>query len=441
MLTAGFAEVDITPQGSWPLAGYFNERRSSGVLAPLFAKAAVLGDGRQRVAIVVLDSIGVWRQDSEAIRRAVASAVPSIDEVLITATHTHTAPAPADLFGAGEAREYIERVLRPGAVQAIKLAAERGSGVTVKTGEVQEHGLAFIRRFWMKDGRVITNPPKGDPSIVRPERQPDHTVRVFAFEQGSALTGLIVCATNHCDTIGGDRISAEWPGLMARAIERGLGDLPVLYLNGFAGDVNHFDPANPAHQASYEEAQRIGTAYAGFALQALNAARPASVDRVIAKHARVGTPLRKLSADELARARALVAQPVAAAGARMTAEEMAKGDPAVERLFAQQLLSLGEDVKGKTTEPVEIAALALGEHAFVFLPGEPFTDLGDRIRQGSPFATTTMVELYEHFFGYIPMPEHFPRGGYEPRSTMHNRLAPEAGPMLIDAAIDLLRSM
>lgn len=67
-MRAGFAEIDVTPRGPVPLAGYFNRRLSEGVLDPLYARAAVLGDGERHVAVVVLDSIAVWRQDSEHIR-------------------------------------------------------------------------------------------------------------------------------------------------------------------------------------------------------------------------------------------------------------------------------------------------------------------------------------------------------------------------------------
>lgn len=360
--------------------------------------------------------------------------------MLIAATHTHTAPAPADFFGAGQARDYIEEMLRPAACRAVREAHERCAEVSLKVGDAQESGLAFIRRYWTREGHVVTNPPKGASNVEGPEDEPDHTVRVFAFERNGSVVGLIVCAANHCDTIGGNLISADWPGLMIRRLREQLGPVPILYLNGFAGDVNHFDPKVLRHQANYQEAEHLGDGYAAYALEALQGAQPAG-EQVVARRATVTAPLRKIPPEAITRAREIVARTPLRDSSRLTAEELAKGDPAVERIFAQELLRLAEGLSVKSEEEVVIAALALGGHALVFFPGEPFTALARAVRQRSPFLSTTPVELYEHYFGYIPMPEHFERGGYETLSTEHNRLAPQAGATLVDAAVELLESI
>ena len=116
MLKVGFAEVDITPADSQLLAGYFNPRPSTGALDPLYARAVVFDDGTRRAGVVVLDSIGVWRHDSSAIRAAI-----DFDDVFISATHTHTAPSPVCIFYSGDSRNYIEGVLRPDGVYAINV--------------------------------------------------------------------------------------------------------------------------------------------------------------------------------------------------------------------------------------------------------------------------------------------------------------------------------
>jgi neutral ceramidase len=58
-LRAGAARVEITPPAGGPMAGYFHERRSTGVLDPLYARALVLDDGTWRIGIVAVDAIAL----------------------------------------------------------------------------------------------------------------------------------------------------------------------------------------------------------------------------------------------------------------------------------------------------------------------------------------------------------------------------------------------
>src|SRR5271170_6125999 len=55
----GLAEVDITPPVGFRIAGYYDERFSTGVHDPLKAKAIVLEEGGTRVAFVMCDLVGL----------------------------------------------------------------------------------------------------------------------------------------------------------------------------------------------------------------------------------------------------------------------------------------------------------------------------------------------------------------------------------------------
>src|ERR1051325_2298316 len=56
---AGLAAIDITPPVGWRMSGYFYKRLSTGTHDPLQAKAMVLQQGDERVALVFCDLIGV----------------------------------------------------------------------------------------------------------------------------------------------------------------------------------------------------------------------------------------------------------------------------------------------------------------------------------------------------------------------------------------------
>jgi hypothetical protein len=76
-----------------------------------------------------------------------------------------------------------------------------------------------------------------------------------------------------------------------------------------------------------------------------------------------------------------------------------------------RLLEAGE--AGPATLPFTVAALRLGDVAFVLSPGENFTETGALIRARSPFAHTFICGDTNGLFGYIGTDAEIRRGGYE----------------------------
>src|SRR5215470_952834 len=58
-LRIGAAEIDITPPVGHRMAGYFDERLSTDIHDPLKAKAIVIQQGKEQVAMVFCDLVGV----------------------------------------------------------------------------------------------------------------------------------------------------------------------------------------------------------------------------------------------------------------------------------------------------------------------------------------------------------------------------------------------
>ncbi len=165
-LRLGTAAVKITPPLGTPMAGYYSARGSQGVLDDLYAKAAVLDDGKTKAAMVVCDLIGLPRAPVLEARRIIAekTGIPA-DNVMISATHTHTGPvvigdtAIDDLVTGGSklSKDYAEQ-LPKWIAQAVEEAYGRRTPARVFYASENEPKLSFIRRFWMKDGTVGWNP-------------------------------------------------------------------------------------------------------------------------------------------------------------------------------------------------------------------------------------------------------------------------------------------
>ncbi len=65
--------------------------------------------------------------------------------------------------------------------------------------------------------------------------------------------------------------------------------------------------------------------------------------------------------------------------------------------------------------------------------------LGLRIKERTSPKRAHVVGYANGMVGYLPTKEAFARGGYETTFAKASRLAPEAGNILVDAAIDLVR--
>ena len=99
------------------MAGYFNERISTGVHDPLHAKAIVLQQGREQLALVSCDLVGVQLSDTASARAQASerTGIP-VSNIVICATHSHTGP-----LYEGALREYFHEA-------ALKEARGRPAG-------------------------------------------------------------------------------------------------------------------------------------------------------------------------------------------------------------------------------------------------------------------------------------------------------------------------
>ncbi len=443
MLRAGFGMADITPALGAELKGYHSRRFASGVLDPIHVRAFVLDGEATKLAVLVFDLMAVEHVQTEAIRAHLSRTLglPG-GSVIVSTTHTHTAPVVFDFFDGSPAPGYVENTLLPAAEQACRDAIASAAPFILRFGRAVEHSLAFCRRYVMKGGGVVTNPPKGSDEIDRPESEIDHDVQVLAFESDGEPTGLLVNANNHSDTIGGDKVSADWLAWMARALGEHLNrPVPVMLLNGPEGNINHYNPDNPANQVSYKECERIGRGYARFVIEALEGAEPVSADPARALSEIVEVPYRRVSQEEVERAAEVARSRPDTTGQMITANDLAKGHPYWKWIIARELIEFDRKYGALEAESVELCGFRMGECAFVGLPGEPFSEVGMGIKSGSPFERTCVFALCGDMGGYIPMPEHFGRGGYEPLTGGYNRFAPEAAELFIEGALKLLAAL
>jgi neutral ceramidase len=432
-LRVGAAQVTINPPAGAPLAGYYSFRASDGVLDDLYAKALVLECDGAKAAIVICDLITMPREVTGEARELIAkqTGIPG-DHVLIAATHTHTAPvlfrnAPRNDFdGGGSETSRAYTVGLPAQIaKSVADANAMMAPAALRAGSPRVENIAFNRRFWMQDGKVAWNPRKLDPNIVAPAGPHDPDIGVLAFDKMEKTPQPVATFVNyamHPDTVGGTKLSADFPGVIAQSIERVRRGVTV-FANGCCGNLNHRNVWWGDSQKGPPEAARLGQAISGAVCAALPQLTDVPVSSIRARKQSVQLPLPEITEADRTEVREMM--------------------PKVkEAKFLQQVKMFRVlDVLARDGKPleVEVQVIALGNDvAFVALPGEIFVELGLAIKKASPFKHTMIIELANTAIGYVPNRSAYSEGNYEVISA---RCAAGSGELLVNTATKLLREL
>ncbi|MBQ9803932.1 MAG: hypothetical protein IJW35_03715 [Lentisphaeria bacterium] len=438
----GYAQEDITPAYGLPLCGYFNPRFNKGAYDRLALKAAVFRTGDTYAAVVSYDLCLLDSKYLKNIDDMLAKAgSPLANKVLYCATHTHTGPYTYSLFDYSPDPAYMQSVAEK-TVTALTTAWDSLAEAELYTAETECTTLAFNRRYLIKGDRVLTNPGKLNPDIIRPEGGIDPKIIMMQIRQHGAPVMLLANISNHTDTIGGDYVSADWPGIMEKAIQQELGiELPVMTIIAPQGNINHFDVSTDWNQTGYEEAKRIGKAYAAVLISALYRLKKQSDTTIACAMSEFEAPYLQLSDAEYAEAKRIYEENKDAFmedGKDFTSEDIARGTPFVKKMFAEMAIACRENpIKEKRFERQIMISFG-SELAFVSLPAEPFVEIGYAIREKSRFPKTILAALGMGEVGYVGMPWHYGNEGYETRPS-RNLADPTVGETMIKNALELLK--
>ena len=446
----GLGTADITPPVGWRLASSYDETFSTGVHDPLRATAVYLADGpvvgtKNAAVMVFCDLTGFTPRVADRVRMGVRRrfGVP-VAATFVCATHAHTAPSFHDLLRddwhrrsvartGGDPHEPLDydRFLTDRCLHAVADAVAAARPCDVLAAETGVPGVAFNRRFHMRDGSVRFNPGRLNPDILRPAGPVDERLSSLWFRAAGedAPFGLLAAFPMHTAVFGGREFGADFPGVIRRELAGDFGpDFLAAYGQGTAGDVNHVDVTR-AVEDDWTAAQsaRIGRTLAD-ALRASRADAVPVTGPLAAGSRVVPLPLRENRPGDLDRAR------------RMMDRAGTSAPPSFDdRVDAYRILKVVElRSRHGDAVPAEVQAVRIGDAAVVALPHEVFVELGLDLRRRSPFPHTQIVTLSNTEDFYVPTRRAYAEGSYEVRNSP---LAPGGGELLVDAAVRLLEQL
>ena len=280
-LQAGLSRVEITPKAMLPMYGYPNRTCpvAEGTHDALYAKALVLGAGKDRVAIVTMD-IGSF--GSAALQRRVADEL-GIPVLLLASSHTHSGPQFArpdqeESPVAAAQRQYRAEVEEK-LFNLVKQASQSmfAARLGLAKGSLQ---LGYNRLVLRDDGRAraefsnLAHVPYGpvDPEFVA-LRIEDDAGQVRAVIVHYACHAVVLQASN-CS------YSADWPGAMQSKVEAALPGAQCMFVQGGAGDINPMmmgQTKNPAED--FRVVDRMGELISTQVLRAAREIRPLAPER------------------------------------------------------------------------------------------------------------------------------------------------------------------
>jgi len=382
-MEAGADTRTITPSLDHPvyLAGFQGNRVATRVAHDLRVRTLALRAGGGRpFALAVCDLVGLVREDTLAIRRALAG----IDAV-VASTHTHSGPDTIGLWGPDDATRgaddaYLERV-RGSVVASIRAAVDALGPAVLRLGDARAPGL--IRNF-------------RDPGILD-----EQVVTLAADRPDGTPIATLVNVPVHPEVLDGEStlVSPDAAGATCRAIERERGGVAV-WASGGLGGMQSPD----TETRTLEEVERFGEAFATAALASLGDERvepPLSY-----RHAEVRLPM---------------------------------WNPTF-RLALEAGILRGDLMDGHLT--VDVSSLELGPARMAFLPGEVLPALAMHVKELLACPAPFLVGLANDELGYILPREAFvePEDWNDPDPHYEESMSvgPETGPLLVAALERLL---
>ena len=446
----GFAERDITPALGMEQPGGYGKSFHQKLHDPCKVRAAVFRDGDTRVAIVSVDALLIRERLVQAARQRIHEAC-GIDPhaVLIHATHSHSS-GPTGMIYPGEFDhadelvrtlayeksstadpKYVQQV-EDEIVAAVVAAQQDDRGVKANIGRGRAEGVAFNRRFFMRNGLTYTHPRSGNPDIIEPAGPVDPEVGVIGvWDAQGQLVGCIVNFVCHATTNPGG-ISANYICYVEQVLRGVFGpEVVVVYLAGASGDVTQVDNLSPYANPQPEQwCRMVGGTIGAEAVKVLLQAEPGVLSPLAFKSRTLQIPRRRPSAERLARSRELAAQEPAAVGV-------------TEWTFAKEIVLLGARLQHEPVADVEVQAIQVGPAVLITDPAEFFCQFGLDLKAGSPFPFTFPVSLANGCVGYVPTEDAFGErgGGYETRLTSYSNLEITAGRQMVNAGLELAKSL
>lgn len=431
----GAAKVDITPTSSVWLGGFAARYKpSEGVHDPLFAKAFFISSESSEVLLISCDLLNI-PEEIYSIASEKISNETGIDKnaILIAATHTHSGPSLSPNISSSDNHENRSNVAYykslPGLIAEAGIrAVEKSRSGYIGFGSTNLN-ISFNRR--KKGGPT-------DPELVVAFAT-DHDNNPIVAIINYACHGVVLGPSNY-------QISSDFMGYATRTVESLIKDKVVsLFFNGACGDLNPITCKGYACNGTFDDVERLGLTLSDRVIDTIQNITLSDNVKVSYAFKKIDIALEKPSlelAEKMYEDQKNYIESFSSSSSPLESVPSSKIEEAtaVLRYLKKNLDKIKtQNFPDKTV--ANLQAIRIGDYAILALPGEPFVELGLKIKSNSPFKLTSIFSYANGYIGYIAPSTSYEEGGYEVTPTYWNRLKKGSGDLLAEEGLKLLSSL
>jgi hypothetical protein len=435
MVKAGVARANINPSiGQDNIGDYGRLVPGTGIGNELYAKALVLDDGQNRIAVVTADIIDFPGTLVEDIRSRACS-LTGIDgkNILLNASHTHSSPATAKDDKASH--EYLVELAKK-AAGAIYLADRNKEEVRIGVG-IGEAKVAINR--WQKSGSTVKWGPNPDAPV-------DYEVMVIRIDdnRGDPMAVLVNYAS-HPSIMGGSNLlySGDYTSFAQELIEKVYDNrLTAMFSTGAGGDIkiaSLSEDKQSFHYGDLEDCRRYGTVVGAEAVKVIEMIETKPVDKVGASTMSVSLPLVKLpSVEEVEQEKKRIEDEI------VRLDGAAREGKLIDLAWAEETINSLKDGTAPESITAEVQLLRIGNEIALFaVPGELFVEVGMKIKKALGLPGSFVLAYSNGYdLGYLPSKQAEKDGWCKSdNSYMHCRKPANFSGKIEDVLIDAARQM
>lgn len=443
----------------------FGTREATGYHDRLWARGLVVGGPGGRVAIVTIDVIGYFVNETETIR-AMVSPQSGIDHAVIASSHQHEGPDTLGIYGPNEFTSGVDfgylDFVNAAVADCIDEAAANLEEARLRTETASSDGLSLgldeeDDGFGVADGKVL----EGDEGRIVNSTLPilQVTKREPNGEGEYEVIGTLVNFASHPESLGSQNelITSDFPHYVRERLEAEYGGTAI-WVSGDLGvlqgplDIDVQDPETmmPAVRRSFRFAEVHGTQLAERVIEAIDPTE-AGDDAPEISFA-ITTPVAIPLDNPFFR----FAAALDILNSRRALYTNGEEDDSVGRPLPppgdQLPQSLGEDVH------TEVSAIRVGNASFAAVPTELDPQIGNEYRDAMTGAEHRfLIGLGNDHIGYqVPFEgwdnscnECFPYLGsgnecpqeFDCSTVFQNNVGQQVDPVVSEAILDLLDSL
>ena len=360
VLSAGFSNADITPEGSLPLDGYSGDndaqhRWSEYVEKPLYATCTAITDAKGcSVMIITLDLLHASQADIMRSAIAEATGIP-FENIIFHCTHDHSSIAVR--LSDPQVMDYVGK-LTDTVVSIAKQAMEDRKPIqNLETGFGRTDGANSVRHYLLTNGEYAAYTALQMPAGATWYGyfgESDNLLQALKItREGGKPIILVNWQAHPCANVSKKAITSDFPGAMRESLEAAQ-DCHAVFIQGAAG----------------------------------NLMTATMLQSEMAKHDRTYIELGQLLAE--------------------TAVDALENGQTVEKtdLFLLQKV-LEKESKYGDKRKIYINGFSIGDFAMITAPFETFDTNAMAVKESSPYQMTFYASCANGANGYLPTPESF----------------------------------